>query len=99
MPVALTTADVDRSRVADLVSVDALADAFSVFVNATDPGPACLGDCDDSRRVDIDELVRSVGIALGRGSVAECLAADPDASATVTINELIAAVNNALSGC
>ena len=98
MPVALTTADVDRSRVADLVSVDALDDAFSVFVNATDPGPACLGDCDDSRRVD-DELVRSVGIALGRGSVAECLAACIDASATVTINELIAAVNNALSGC
>jgi aspartate/methionine/tyrosine aminotransferase len=64
------------------------------------PGrPVCSGDCDEHGSVSIDELVRSVNVALGSLAVADCIAADPNADASVMINELIAAVSNALLGC
>lgn len=99
MPIAVAAADVDRSRVPDLISLDALAGGASLFRSAIDPGPVCLGDCNDDGVVAIDDLVRGVGIAVSQTSVAECLPADPDANAEITINELIAAVRSALSGC
>jgi hypothetical protein len=99
MPVALAAADVDRSRVADLISAGAIDDRVALIANQTDPGPACVGDCDDNRRVDIDEVVRAVNIALGRLAVADCMNADPDGSASVAINEWVRAVANALGGC
>jgi hypothetical protein len=59
----------------------------------------CVGDCDASGEVGINELIVGVNIALGGAPVSACAALDSDASGTVEISELIAAVNNALSGC
>jgi hypothetical protein len=36
--------------------------------------PACVGDCDDDRRVVVSELVRGVRIALNAADLAECSA-------------------------
>lgn len=56
------------------------------------------GDCNGDGRVTVDELVRAVRIALGRGPVESCADADVDNDASVAITELIQSVNAALSG-
>jgi hypothetical protein len=62
-------------------------------------GPGCVGDCDGLGSVLVNELVFGVNIALGTADVAGCLNFDRDRSGTVTIEELVAAVRNALNGC
>ena len=59
----------------------------------------CLGDCNGDKSATIDELLRGVNIALGSSSVDVCPAFDRDLSGNVTIDELVAAVSNALNGC
>ena len=51
------------------------------------------------RVVSIGELVTIVNIALGNIPVSDCPAGDRDGNGNIVIAELIAAVNNALSGC
>ena len=60
---------------------------------------ACVGDCDGSGTVTIDELILGVNIALGSGELSACPVFDTDGTGRVEIYELIAAVNNALNGC
>ena len=59
----------------------------------------CVGDCDGDGHVAINELIAGVGVALGTQPLDACIAFDANHSGTVTIDELIAAVTNALSGC
>jgi hypothetical protein len=40
-----------------------------------------------------------VNIALGSALLDDCPSCDTDASDTVTVDELVGAVNNALNGC
>lgn len=61
--------------------------------------PLCPGDCNRNQVVVVDEVVLGVDIALGSASVTECTAADGDGSQTVTIDELVAAVNSELYSC
>ena len=61
--------------------------------------PACVGDCNQSFYVSIDELVLCVQIALGERPLSACPAIDPTHQGHATINMLVAAVNNALNGC
>jgi len=60
---------------------------------------ACIGDCDASGDVTVNELITMVNIALGSAPLSNCLVGDADASGDITINEIIAAVNNALGAC
>jgi outer membrane protein assembly factor BamB len=62
-------------------------------------GGACVGDCNDDRRVTIDELVRAVNIALGADAVASCDAIDNNRDGAVAINELVRGVTKALNSC
>ena len=66
---------------------------------ATQTPGACVGDCDSSGEVTIDEVIKGVNITLGNAAVDTCRQFDVDGSGTVTINELIIAVTNVLSGC
>jgi YVTN family beta-propeller protein len=59
----------------------------------------CPGDCDEDRRVSVDELVAATAIALGRDLLAVCPAADGDRDGTVTIADMVDAVRRALAGC
>ncbi|HVN83673.1 MAG TPA: hypothetical protein VMW17_02390 [Candidatus Binatia bacterium] len=70
-----------------------------VLTNTTVGSNACVGDCDGSNTVSVDELVKGVNIALGLADVSTCSAFDADNSNTVTVDELVKGVNNALSGC
>lgn len=59
----------------------------------------CVGDCDESGAVAVNELITGVNIALARAAVETCASLDTDADGLVAINEIIGAVNNALRGC
>ena len=59
----------------------------------------CAGDCDGDGEVTIDELLRAVGIALGRIPRDSCVDADRNGDRTVTVDELVGAVRIALVGC
>ncbi len=60
---------------------------------------ACPGDCNGDGTVAINELVTGVTIATGSAPASQCPAFDRDTSGSVTVAELIAAVNAALDGC
>lgn len=63
-------------------------------------GPiACVGDCDQSGVVVVNELVTGVNIALDRAAVTTCPDFDADGSESVTVNELVSGVNALLRGC
>src|SRR6185503_17898837 len=70
------------------------------------PPPQCIGDCDGSGNVTVDELVRGINQALVDTSAESCAAfnCSVDCSAGPgrlgpSIACLIQAVNNALQGC
>ncbi len=59
----------------------------------------CTGDCDGDGFARIDELVRAVEIALGKGPLADCVNIDRNRDEAVTVDELVIAVRNALQQC
>jgi hypothetical protein len=61
--------------------------------------PPCVGDCDGSGDVTVNELIIMVNIALRNTPLSACMAGDADGSGDITINEIIAAVNHVLNGC
>jgi ELWxxDGT repeat protein len=73
------------------------AELWSLPLDAV--GPGCAGDCDGGGTVTVEELVRSVGIALGTASRDACAASDLNGDDAVSIDELVAAVRAALEGC
>ena len=68
------------------------------------PDLPCVGDCNGDGQVNIEELVRMIGIALQRGicgddPVLACLAGDANCDCEITVDEIIRAVGNSLRGC
>jgi hypothetical protein len=60
---------------------------------------ACVGDCAGDGTVAVNELVLGVNMALGRLSLQQCPIFDGNRDEQVSVNELVAAVANALAGC
>ena len=65
----------------------------------TATAPPCVGDCDGSGQVQLDDLVTGVSVALALQPADECLGLDVDGNGAVTVDELLKAVNNAVSQC
>jgi hypothetical protein len=59
---------------------------------------ACVGDCDNSNSVAVNEVIIMTNIALGTDQPSSCPAGDPGNDG-VQINDIVTAVNNALHGC
>jgi len=59
----------------------------------------CTADCDKNDRVEVNELVRSVNVALGSSELRACESADRNVDGVVSIDELVGGVNTALNGC
>jgi hypothetical protein len=69
----------------------------SVTVPPT-PRP-CVGDCNGSRDVTVDEVITLVNIALENLTVSHCEAGDANHDGHVTVDEILLAVSNSLNGC
>jgi len=67
--------------------------------SATANAQVCVGDCDASQTVEVNELIRGVNITLGTLALGQCQSFDEDGDQKVSVNELTKAVNNALEGC
>jgi hypothetical protein len=109
---SLVTPDLSRGQ--HLITLSATdADGMSHTANVTiyvgsatqtptptaTPVPACVGNCDGVDGVTIDEIITGVNIALGLVRIDQCAPFDSDRSSTVTIDELLQGVQNALNGC
>ena len=68
------------------------------FTGPRVPG-ICVGDCSANGLVTVNELVTGVNLALGRMPVSACGVFDVDGDGTVSIDELVGAVADALQGC
>jgi poly(3-hydroxybutyrate) depolymerase/6-phosphogluconolactonase (cycloisomerase 2 family) len=80
------------------VSYSALL-VFSTDEGGMAPIVRCVGDCDWSTQVTVDELVLGVNIALGAAPLSACEMFDDDGDGTVTVDALVRGVNKALNGC
>jgi Ca2+-binding EF-hand superfamily protein len=58
-----------------------------------------VGDCKGVRVVTVDDVITMINIALGNMDISACTAGDADGDGTITIEELIRAVDNLLSDC
>lgn len=59
----------------------------------------CTGTCDYSGQVTVDKILTMVNIALGNQSINGCWAGDANGDGLITVDEILAAVINALNGC
>ncbi len=71
----------------------------AVSLAATTTAGVCAGDCDADGRVEVAELIRGVGIALGVVTVDACPQYDCAPPGCVVIQVLTSAVEHALHGC
>jgi predicted acyl esterase len=79
--------------------VGALSLAVVLGVGRLPAQAACVGDCDASGTVTVDDLVAMVNVALGTAPVSGCTAGDQNGDGVITIDEIIAAAYNAQHGC
>jgi hypothetical protein len=73
--------------------------ALAGLVAAPVAGQRCIGDCNSSGSVTVDELLVGLNIALGSDRIDECAAFEDTVDGEVTVDELVEGVRNALQGC
>jgi hypothetical protein len=78
------------------VAVAIIATPAAPAVSAPD---ACVGDCDNTQSVTVDDLLTMVGRALGRVDAGTCDAGDTNHDTRITVDEILAAANSAVRGC
>src|SRR5262245_56345612 len=84
------------ARTRALAIAAALALAAPSEAGLTQP---CVGDCDGSHSVAIDELIVAVSFALGNQPLGACPSFGCEEGGTISIQCLLRAVRNALDGC
>jgi len=98
-PIGSTTLEVANVAAFDPEGVELVGVIGANGAVIVEAGLPCAGDCDDDGAVTVDELVRAVNIALGLDEVESCPSLDRDLNQVVTVEELVAAVGDALMGC
>jgi hypothetical protein len=73
--------------------------AATASATPTAPLPACIGDCNHSNEITVNELVAGVSIVLGTAPLSTCPEFDCTGTGQVGVSCLIEAVDAALHGC
>ena len=94
----------DRSRIVELTVSEATFQRLfplpgSAVADLRKVRLGCIGDCDRNGQVSEPELVAMVDNALGNSEVPVCSKGDLNRDATITIDEILNAVNNAQQSC
>lgn len=63
------------------------------------PTPVCAGACAGGSQVNIADIITMASIALGHAPLSECMAGDANHNGQITVDEIVLAVQHALSGC
>jgi hypothetical protein len=61
--------------------------------------PQCVGDCNGDHHVIVYEIITAVNVALDSANLPHCPAADLDGAGTVTVDEIVRAINDDLFDC
>ena len=77
----------------------ALSSGFLAALGPSAEPPACVGDCDSSIAVDVTEIITMANIALGTSPLADCMRGDASGDGQITVDEILQAVNRALTSC
>jgi hypothetical protein len=64
-----------------------------------DDPACCVGNCQGSGTVTVNDIITMVDIALGSADISACSAGDSNSDQLITVDEILKAVNNALNGC
>jgi hypothetical protein len=86
-------------KVSLAVGLAALVSTYAIVPAARAAAQTCEGDCNGDRSVTIDEILRGIRIAFGDAPSGDCRAMDGDGNGAVTVDELVAAITQALQGC
>jgi len=95
---SVSVIDTSTNTVAATLAVGAGPNGVAIAM-VTNGCLPCVGECDGQNGVTSDELLTGVQIALGGSVVNTCAAFDANRDHAVTVDEIITAVNNALTGC
>lgn len=71
----------------------------TLTVTPTSTATPCVGTCHGGGAVAVNDVLIMVNVALGNTPAAACSPGDANADGEITINEIIAAISNALYGC
>ncbi len=94
--ISLDVADLNCDGKADVVADHSGINGNRYTVLLT--GPACVGDCNEDRRVTVTDLITLVHGALDEGFAA-CVDGDRNHDGRINVDEIVWAVNNSLHGC
>ena len=97
-PSAIATATATRTATGSAPSPTA-TQAAPITPTPTVTPLSCVGDCDGNHTVQIQELILAVNIAVNGLPVQGCEEIDANLDGAAAVNELVAAVINALNGC
>jgi hypothetical protein len=81
------------------LSAATLTVALATPATAQAGTPPCVGDCDGSGEVTVDEIITMVNIALGEEDLNACDAGDGNGDGEITVDEILQATTHALQGC
>jgi hypothetical protein len=82
-----------------LIALCTLVSTQAIVPAAPAAAQICEGDCNGDGSVAIGEIILGVRIAFGDAPIGDCPAMDGDGNGAVAVNELVAAVSQALQGC
>ncbi|MCX8072226.1 MAG: hypothetical protein N3C12_07235 [Candidatus Binatia bacterium] len=101
MPTPTPTATVTAAAAPTFTSTPTVALPPPSMPPTASPPPSsdCAGDCDRDGLVSIYEILTLVRIALDLDLLATCPAGDADHDQTITVADIVAAVERALAGC
>jgi len=81
------------------LSYSALAVAFAATLSSTRVLAQCVGDCNNDGLVTVEEVTFGTNILFDAGLLLQCPSFDVDESNTVSTNELVAGLTDAIEGC
>ncbi len=98
-PTPTATATVQSTRTNTVAASTATPSHTPGTPTATPTQGRCVGDCDHSGQVSVNELITGVNIALDRAAFEQCEAFDLNDNSDVEVDELVAGVNSSIRGC
>lgn len=90
-----------RTSTPSLTSTRTITPTPSVTASssATPTSTPCVGTCHSEGVVSVDDVVAMLTVALGSDDPGRCPSGDGDRNGTITVEEVLAAITNALYGC
>ena len=85
-----------KRYVSESIAVLVLGAMLSLF-SAANAAATCVGDCDMSGGVGVNEIVKCVNVYLGTADLSTCTECDQNGDQLVMINEIVSAVNSYLN--